>query len=512
MKIESTNLLLKQLYKLLMVFAFAAVLASCGPEAGDNTALITEAPPPPDEEDVVRRDSPTNIVPIFADDEEEFETDDRPARTKINVGIMLPLSGDTKEVGQALLNAATLALFDARDRRLEIIPADTRGTPEGAQEAATHLVESNADIIIGPLFSESIKAAHPIAKRAGIKIIGFSNDHAVAGDDVYLLSFRPEEQVGRIIKYASKQRYKKFAALIPDTLYGGRIMNVLEPLVATEFKELVALEVYPTDVSLLDDPVKRIANYDYRRQEYLEEMRFLRSLGRDDDLSQEYINEIRNMEALGDVSFDAILLPEGGVMLGSIAPLLSYYEIDLNKVKVLGTGLWQDPMLFNEPQLQGGWFAAPEDDLANQFIERYQSAFQSTPPRIVTLGYDAMALVANIVRTQRAPRFSNRILTNPDGFAGLDGIFRFHRTGLVERGLAVFEVTTDAFVKIEAAPRSFIENERPLYVDVPIDFTPKYDPVFGLTGGDPTLTIEVDLESLPKRNLEISTSPLDPPE
>ncbi len=513
MKIESAILLPNQLCKTLLLVTIAALLASCGPEgSGPSAPVVMDAPPAPEEEVVVRRDPPTNIVPIFAEEEEEFEIDNRPPRTKINIGIMLPLSGDTSEVGQALLNAATLALFDARDIRLEIIPTDTRGTPEGAEEAAIHLVENKADIIIGPLFSENIRAAHPIAKRAGIKMIGFSTDQAVAGDGVYLLSFRPEEQVGRIIKYASNQRYEKFAALIPDTLYGGRIMNVLEPLVATEFNELVSLEIYPTDASLLDEPVKRIANYDYRRQEFLDEMAFLRSLGRDDDMGQEYMNEIRNMEALGDVNFDAILLPEGGSMLGSIAPLLSYYEIDLNKVKVLGTGLWHDPMLFNEPQLQGGWFAAPEDKLANRFIERYENAFQSTPPRIVTLGYDAMALVANIVRTQRAPRFSNRLLTNPDGFMGLDGIFRFHRTGLVERGLAVYEVTTEEFLKIDAAPTSFVENEVPLYVEVPIDFTPKYDPVFGLTGSDPTLTIEVDLESLPKRNLEISTTPLDPPE
>lgn len=506
---ESLLLSLKKLLSIAVLLTSISIISACGPEDG-ATPVVHTAPPPPDDE--VRRAPPTSIIVDTYDDEEYLEVDNRPARSKINVGVMLPLSGDTAEVGQALLNAATMALFDARDKRLELIPIDTKGTPEGATDAVNILIENEVDIIIGPLFSENTKIAQPIAKQAGVKIISFSTDQDVAGDGVYLLSFRPEEQVGRIIKYASNQRYENFAALIPDTLYGGRIMSVLEPLVATEFNNLVALEMYPSDASLLDDPVKRIANYDYRRKEFLDEMSFLRSLGRTDDMGQEYINEIKNMEALGNVNFDAILLPEGGSMLGSIAPLLSYYEIDLTKVKVLGTGLWHDPMLFNEPQLQGGWFAAPEDDIANEFIARYEQAFQRTPPRIVTLGYDAMALVANIVRTQRAPTFSNRILTNPDGFMGLDGIFRFHRSGLVERGLAVYEVTSDAFLKIEPAPRSFVENERPLYVEVPIDFTPKFDPVFGLKGGAPSLTIEDDLNSLPKRNLEISAEPLAPPE
>ncbi|MBT7582434.1 MAG: penicillin-binding protein activator [Kordiimonadaceae bacterium] len=513
MKIESALLLFKKLHIKAILIGAILSLSACGPEDG-TSPVVRSAPPAPTSvlEQDITRDAPRNII-VYEEDEEDFIlTDDRPARLKINVGVMLPLSGDTAQVGQALLNAATMALFDASDKRLEIIPVDTKGTPEGSLLAVNRLIENNVDIIIGPLFSENIKAVHPIAKDAGIKIIGFSTDHDVAGEGVYLLSFRAEEQVARVVNYASDQRYEKFAALIPDTLYGGRIMSVLEPLVATKFNDLVALEIYPSDPSMLDDPVKRITNYDFRRQEFLDEMSFLRSLGRNDDMGQEYINEIRNLEALGDVNFDAILLPEGGSLLGSLAPLLSYYEIDLSKVKVLGTGLWNDPMLFNEPQLQGGWFASPDDELATAFIERYEQAFSRTPPRIVTLGYDAMALIANIVRAQRAPTFSNRIMTNPDGFSGLDGIFRFHKSGLVERGLAIYEVTTEAFIKIDDAPKSFVEEERPLYVELPIDFTPKFDPVFGLTADVPSLRVEVDLDELARETLELSRAPLDPPE
>lgn len=515
MKIGTNSLLLNKIYSASLLLAFTLVLSSCGPE-GEFVPVTASTPPAPNADSVFQNDNrpapPRNIlVPTFtADEKAAAPLDNRPARLKINIGVMLPLSGDTGIVGKSLLNAMTMAMFDANDKRLALIPVDTKGTPEGAAEAANYLVAHNADIVIGPLFSDSITAAHPIIKQAGLNMISFSTDQNVAGDGVFLLSFRPEEQVGRVIKYASTQQYEKFAALIPDTLYGGVIVDVLEPLIATDFNELVSLEVYPSDPSLLDEPVKRIANYDYRRQEFLEEMRFLRSLGRNDDMGQEFINEIRNLETLGDVDFDAIILPEGGALLGSLAPLLSYYEIDLSKVKVLGTGLWQDQMLFNEPQLQGGWFAAPEVEKANAFINRYIEYYGHTPPRIVTLGYDAMALVANIVRTQRAPTFSEQTLTEPSGFVGLDGIFRFHKSGLVERGLAIFEVTSTAFLKIEEAPKSFLNENRPLYVEIPMGFTPKFDPVFGLEGADPSLTIEADLESLAQKTLELSATPPDP--
>ena len=506
---------LNKIYSTPCILILSLVLFACGPE-GEFTPVTASTSPPPNAETVSQKDNrsppPRNIiVPTFTQAEKDAAPiDSRPARLKIYIGVMLPLSGDTEIVGKALLNAMTMAMFDAGDKRLSLIPIDTKGTPEGAAEAANYLVEKNADIVIGPLFSDSITAARPIIKEAGLNMISFSTDQNVAGDSVYLLSFRPEEQVGRIIKYAATQQYKNFAALIPDTLYGGRIVDILEPLIATDFNDLVALETYPSDPSLLDEPVKRIANYEYRRQEFHDEMRFLRGLGRNDDMGQEFINEIKNLETLGDVDFDAILLPEGGSLLGSLAPLLSYYEIDLTKVKVLGTGLWQDPMLFNEPQLQGGWFAAPEVEKANAFIERYIDFYGQTPPRIVTLGYDAIALVSNIVRTQRAPTFNQRTLTEPNGFDGLDGIFRFHKSGLVERGLAVFEVTSSEFLKIDDAPRSFLAENRPLYVEIPMNFKPKFDPVFGLEGADPSLTIEADLDNLAQKTLELSATPPDP--
>lgn len=169
------------LQKNIAIFAFILVsslaLAACGPEGNAPPTATASSTPPASERDA-RRTRPRNII-VAADEEEFVEIDNRPARLKINIGVMLPLSGDTAQVGQALLNAATMALFDAKDQRLELIPADTEGTPEGAARAVSHLIENNVDIIIGPLFSESIKAAHPIAKQAGVKMIGFSTDHEI---------------------------------------------------------------------------------------------------------------------------------------------------------------------------------------------------------------------------------------------------------------------------------------------------------------------------------------------
>ena len=190
--------------KLLIAIIFPVLLIACGPT--DETPVVRGSDDIPNNIDnpLFIPTEPQSI--IVSDDETDIFNDENVIpRANIKIGIMLPLTGPTAPVGQALLNAATLALFDAKDPRLEIIPADTKGTFEGAIEAANALVSNYVDIIIGPLFSESIKASHPIMKQANIKMISFSTDHDVAGDGVYLLSFRPEEQVSRVIKYASKK-------------------------------------------------------------------------------------------------------------------------------------------------------------------------------------------------------------------------------------------------------------------------------------------------------------------
>lgn len=378
------------------------------------------------------------------------------ARKTIRVGLMLPLSGPNSAIGTALFNAASLALFDAHDRRIDLIPLDTQGTPEGTMSAMDALLPQRPDVIIGPLFSGNIQAIKARAQDAGISIIGFSTDHNVAGDGVYLLSFPPKEQIRRVVAYSTNAGYGKFAALIPETAYGSRILEIYGPLIGELDKELVSVEFYPPNPEKLFDPVKKIANYAMRRQEYLDEVEFLESLGEDDDFGQELLDEIKNLETLGEVEFDAILLPEGGALLTTLAPLLAFYEIDPAKIKVMGTGLWHDRMLIHEPQLIGGWFAGPENARAEKFMARYEGAFGKKPPRLTTLGYDAMALVATLVRTKKMPDYSAQTLTNMEGFLGLDGIFRFRENGLVERGLAVYEVTRRGFKIIDPAPTDFI--------------------------------------------------------
>jgi hypothetical protein len=152
---------------------------------------------------------------------------------------------------------------------------------------------------------------------------------------------------------------------------------------------------------------------------------------------------------------DSLFIPDGGDALPDVAQALVANGVNTKRIQLLGTGLWDDPRVFQTPALDGGWYAAPDGAGYRNFASRYAARFKQQPVRTATLAYDAVALVAALVKTQGQQRFSFEVLTNPSGFSGIDGLFRFRADGTNERGLAVLRATPSGPQVIAPPPRSF---------------------------------------------------------
>ena len=434
---------------LLSLFAGACVSSSPGERVAREQTPFTRGPLGgvlPSLPSAVERQVPS-LEDLFGRFQEE----------EIRIALLLPLSGPGESAGNAFLDAAAMALFESYDPRLQLFPYDTGGTPEGARRAAREAVSNDPDIVIGPLFAASIAAAAPIVSAEGLNMIGFSNNREVAGNGVYLLSFLPSQEVERVIAYAAGQGHDQFAALIPDSPYGEAVLEGFSGSVFLSGKAITGLEIYERNTQTVFDPVRRLANYDQRREAYLDEERFLEALG-DDDLAKEILKGLEPFETLGEPPFSAVLVPEGGQFLRSFIPLLPFFEVDPLKVQFLGTGLWYDPTLPGEPSLEGAWFAGPDPAKVEDFMARFQGLYGYRPPRIATLSYDAVSLVAILARIEfKKARFSDKTLRDANGFSGLDGIFRFRSDGTSERGFAILEIRKEGFFVVSPAPSSFQE-------------------------------------------------------
>ena len=371
----------------------------------------------------------------------------------VRVGLLLPLTGPNAKLGQAMLNAAQLAMFHFADKRFQLLTHDTKGTPAGAARAATIAVGDGAAMILGPLLSASARAVGPVAQAANVPVVAFSSDRSVVGGGTYTIGFLPSAEIKRIVAFARSKGMRRFAALAPDNVYGETVVSAFRDAVAANGGSMAQVQFYDPHGESFDDAIRGLANYGSRRQALLSQRRELE--GREDEVSLRALKRLERFQTIGELPFDALLVADGGKRLQSVAALLPFYDIDPKKVRMLGTGQWDVPDIGTEPALIGGWFAAPSPTARADFVATYLETYDATPPRLATLAYDAAALAAVLARGKEGPDFSARAITAPSGFWGRDGIFRFLPEGVAERGLAVMKVSRHGAEVISRAPETF---------------------------------------------------------
>lgn len=339
---------------------------------------------------------------------------------RVRIGVVLPLTaqGNAGLAAQSMKNAAEMALAEFKVTNVQLLVKDDGGSPQGAQNAAQQAISEGAEIIIGPLFAQSVSAVGQVARSRNIPVIAFSTDASVAAHGVYLLSFLPETDVRRIVDFAASRGKRSFAALLPDNAYGTVVEAAFQQEVSRHGGRIVVLEKYPHDANRTAEAVRRIA---------------------------QAANQI-----------DSIFIPDSPDAVPQVAQALAANGVNVKRVQLLGTGLWgDDTRISSEKLLDGGWYPSPEQTGFRNFAGRYRARYGQDPVRTATLAYDATALVAALVKTQGTQRFSEQALTNPSGFAGIDGVFRFRPEGTNERGLAVLRVTPSGGQVISPAPKSF---------------------------------------------------------
>jgi len=363
---------------------------------------------------------------------------------KYKIGILLPLSGRRELLGRELLDAAQIAVFDLADKDFVIYPFDTKGTESGAAAAAQDAVRAGVDLILGPLLASSVQAVRPIAASAGVSVVAFSNSRQVAGDGVFILGFVPQQQVDAIVDYAVEEGLYRYAVLAPNDAYGRAVVAAFKGAIAEREAEIVRLEYYDPAATDFSRPAKAIADYDRRHKALLEQRAELEA--RDDEVSKQTLKRLEKLDTLGDVDFDAVLLPGRGQQLKAIASLLSFYDVDQPAVRLLGLSNWaQTANIEAEPSLNLSWYAAPPRDERENFFRRYREFYGRPPAAIASLAYDATALAIVLAQSKSGSAFSPNRLVQPYGFLGVDGLFRLRPEGVAERVFEIREITRNGF-------------------------------------------------------------------
>ncbi|WP_010183623.1 penicillin-binding protein activator [Sphingomonas sp. PAMC 26605] len=381
----------------LAAIAGAVLLAGC-------QTVVPGGPPPSRRPSAQRPSQPQQPVV-----EPGIPTDTQRHR----VALLVPLSGANAGVGQSLANATQMALLDSRNERVRITSYDTAA---GAALAAQRALADGNQLILGPLLADDVRAVTPIAHRAGVPVVSFSNDATAAGNGAYLMGYVPAQSIIRVVNYAHDQGVTSFGGLVPNGMYGERASTAFLRAVESAGGRVGALQTYDRAPGSMTAAIARIAK---------------------------------------SAPYQAILIADGGNAAAAGVPVLR--RNGMGGAHILGTELWNsEASIASKPALEGAWFASVSDGLYRQYAAKYRARFGAAPFRLSSLGYDAVLLTIRIMRDwPMGTAFPEDRLKDRGGFAGIDGAFRFGRDNVAERALEVQEIRGGTTVTVSPAPSGF---------------------------------------------------------
>lgn len=326
------------------------------------------------------------------------------------IALLVPLTGANGAVGQSIANAANLAVLDTGGKRVRITFYDTATGPSGAASRA--IAEGNK-LILGPLLAEDVRLVAPVAQRAKVPLISFSNDTGVAGNGTFIMGYTPAQSIERVVRFARSKGMSNFAGLTPSGVYGERAANAFLRSVESAGGRVVSLQSFDRSRTGLSAAVAKLTG-----------------------------------------PYDAVLIADGARNASQAVTLLRRGS---PAAKVLGTELWNtETAIASNTPLHGAWFASVSDNLYRQLATKYRVRYGAAPYRIASMGYDAVLLVSRIAQDWRVGSdFPMARLMDDGGFTGIDGPFRFRRDGVVERALEVSQVGANGLTQVAPPPARF---------------------------------------------------------
>jgi hypothetical protein len=344
---------------------------------------------------------------------------------QVRVALLVPQGASDpslQRIARDLVNAAGLAQADLRNADVDLQVYDTRGTFEGGRAAADQAVAGGAQIVLGPLLSVEAAGAQPAAAAAGLDMLTFSNNPSVAGPGTYLLGVTPGNSASALSRFALSRGLSRFGVLYVQGEADEVIRDSVLSAVNAAGGQVVSTQAYPYSQQGVSDTVAVMS------------------------------------VALQNAGANAVFLTERSTA-GLVADGLRGNGLSAEQALLLGLQPWGgDADTLSRPSLQGAVYAAPDPQLLAAFQGRYATAYGEPPHELAVLAYDGVAAIGALIaeaRAQGGSPFTTARLTQPQGFAGANGAFRFQPNGLSQRNLAIIEVRNGAAVVISGAARGF---------------------------------------------------------
>ena len=305
------------------------------------------------------------------------------AQETIKIGLLVPLSGENKKIGESIINTTRMALNSIDNNKIVIYPRDSKSDPNEALIVSKNLNEKyGVEIIIGPVFSET---ALYLNELPNITFLSFTNKLENNHKNVISTGVNALSQMIAIKKFLSLNDYNKTLYLIPNSKFKNEINKAISSANVRIKKKLV----YDTDPTLLTAQIEKITKYPQRKQNLLDEIK--RVENSNDPNKEKKIENLKMRDTIGGIDFDSVVMSDFDEGLKSLATSLLYTDVSSKRVAYVTLNQWFDKSLINEEALQPIYFPSVNKENYEKFISDYKKEFKEIPNHISFLSYDSVS-------------------------------------------------------------------------------------------------------------------------
>ena len=346
-----------------------------------------------------------------------FNVEKSLSQEKIKIGLIVPLSGEYKEIGESIVNSTRLAINKIDNSQIEILPRDTKSNPEITLRVAKKLHELGVRIIIGPVFNKNLIY---LEELNDVIFLSLTNKITNNPKNVISAGINAMSQINTIIKFQELYEIKRSIFLIPNSDF----KNEIEEAISKTKIKLKDTFIYDTDPTLLTAQIEKLTRYSQRKQRLKDE---IKKLENSNEVNKEKkIADLEKKDTFGGINFDSVIIADFDESLKSVTTSLLYTDVSSKRIHYICLNQWFDKSLLKEKSLQPIYFPSINKENYDEFVSKYFNIYQKYPNQISFLSYDLVGLVYYLIY-QNNFVVDEKIFYKKNKFKGKIGVFEINK-------------------------------------------------------------------------------------
>ena len=331
---------------------------------------------------------------------------------KIKIGLLIPITGDNKNLGKLIIKSTRMALQDIDNDKIEIYPKDTGSSPEQTLQSAIQLRDLGIKIVIGPVFHKSLIYLDDIQD---VTFLSLTNKTEKLPDNVISSGVNATSQLKTIKKFIELNEIKKTILLTPDLDFKSEINKGIK-----ESKIKISKHyIYNKEPTKLTAQIEKITNYKIRKQNLDDEIKRVE----DSDLpdKEKQLKKLEKKYTIGNVNFDSVIISDFNESLKSVITSLLYTDVSPKQKNIITFNQWFDQSILNEKNIQPIYYPSINNENLKDFKNKFSSRFDKIPSHLSLLSYDLVGLIYYLSINKLTDL--NKLFKKKNSFKGKIGIF-----------------------------------------------------------------------------------------